>query len=237
MEFIYTSLTFSRVGPRKLAKVLSLAFNKWAAVNADCLSHETESPANAIVKASRKSNGYQERPVKPLPPPNVPRSTSSGSDDSGINMEPNLPQKVPIRPKLVKSVTSIAEVLSEVLLVEDNPINLKILCAIIKKLGLRYQTATNGQEAVEAYKRKPSQCKYILTDVSMPIMDGFEATRQIRKYERANELAAATIIALTGLASSDSQKEAFKSGMDLFLTKPVKYKELRAILMSRGLIR
>lgn len=73
-------------------------------------------------------------------------------------------------------------------------------------------------------------------DISMPVMDGLKATRAIRTFERENKLEPATVIALTGLASSASQQEAFTSGVDLFLTKPVKLKELTSILKSRGIL-
>ena len=64
----------------------------------------------------------------------------------------------------------------------------------------------------------------------MPVMDGLAATREIRKHERSLGQKACTIIALTGLGSADSQQEAFSSGVDLFLTKPVRLKYLREIL-------
>lgn len=76
----------------------------------------------------------------------------------------------------------------------------------------------------------------------MPVMDGFEATRRIRAHEaemqQDGEVAApAAIFALSGLASSSAQQEAFWSGVDLFLTKPVKLKELGSILRERGMLR
>lgn len=70
----------------------------------------------------------------------------------------------------------------------------------------------------------------------MPVMDGLESTRLIRAHERQNpDLQPAVIIALTGLASAKIQQEAYGSGIDLFLSKPVPLKELGAILTDRGL--
>lgn len=69
----------------------------------------------------------------------------------------------------------------------------------------------------------------------MPIMNGLESTRHIRAYEKSNALAPAFIIALTGLASAKTQQEAYASGIDLFLTKPVPLKELRQILEAKNL--
>lgn len=132
---------------------------------------------------------------------------------------------------------------SEYLLVDDNPINLKILSSYMHKLGLPYETATNGQEAVDAFVREPSRFRCVLMDISMPVMDGFQATRLIRAYESGHmDVGAATaraptsIFALSGLASASAQQEALWSGVDLFLTKPVKLKELGSILRSRGLL-
>ena len=64
----------------------------------------------------------------------------------------------------------------------------------------------------------------------MPVMDGFEATREIRAFEQAHGSKPATIIALTGLGSAEAQHEAFVSGIDMFLTKPVRLKELTRLL-------
>ena len=64
----------------------------------------------------------------------------------------------------------------------------------------------------------------------MPVMDGFTATRKIRAYEKANNLPAAIIVALTGLGSAKAQQEAFASGVSLFLTKPVPLKKLKALI-------
>lgn len=68
----------------------------------------------------------------------------------------------------------------------------------------------------------------------MPIMDGFEATRQIRKMEAGHERAPAAkesvIIALTGLASESDERDAFDAGVDMFLTKPVQFPKLSNLL-------
>jgi CheY-like chemotaxis protein len=64
----------------------------------------------------------------------------------------------------------------------------------------------------------------------MPVMDGLESSRGIRHFEHAHNLTPALIIALTGLASESTQREAFASGIDLFLTKPARLKELGDII-------
>lgn len=73
-----------------------------------------------------------------------------------------------------------------------------------------------------------------MSDISMPVMDGLEAARHIRAHEKSNALAPAYIVALSGLASAHTQQDAFASGIDLFLTKPVPLKELGEILSKIG---
>lgn len=124
----------------------------------------------------------------------------------------------------------------EFLLVDDNFINLKILSSYMKKLKQPYQTASDGLEAVTAYEADPGRYSCILMDISMPVMDGFEATRRIRAFESQRGLRPALILALTGLASEEAQREATVSGLDLFLTKPVRLKELGPILRAKGVL-
>ncbi|KAL5585835.1 hypothetical protein FOVSG1_013527 [Fusarium oxysporum f. sp. vasinfectum] len=100
------------------------------------------------------------------------------------------------------------------LLVEDNPINLKMLTCFMRKLQKPYRTAANGQEAVLAYKENPGQFKCVLMDISMPVMDGLEATRHIRAFERYNGIVASRILAITGLGSENTREEATRSGVN-----------------------
>lgn len=108
----------------------------------------------------------------------------------------------------------------------------------MKKLNYKYNTASNGQEAVDTFIQSPAgRYSCVFMDISMPVMDGFEATRRIRAFERERRAPKPTpIFALSGLASADAQKEAFASGIDLFLSKPVKLKELSSFLELRGLL-
>lgn len=129
------------------------------------------------------------------------------------------------------------------LLVDDNNINLQLLERFATSKKHTFISARDGLEAVEAYTKSSLQAKNIMTpapfdvvlmDISMPNMDGLEATRCIRAFERSNRVKATTIIALTGLASASAQQEAYTSGVDLFLTKPVRLKELNKLLEKHG---
>jgi CheY-like chemotaxis protein len=128
------------------------------------------------------------------------------------------------------------------LLVDDNHINLCFLETFVKKRrpDCEYDCAEDGLQAVEAVERHKAGYSLVFMDLSMPVMDGLEATRKIRALEkerksRLGEAApdSALIVALTGRASSRDQADAFASGVNLFLTKPVKFKEIGKLLDDR----
>ncbi|KAM0553041.1 hypothetical protein ACHAPJ_007587 [Fusarium lateritium] len=132
---------------------------------------------------------------------------------------------------------------AHVLLVDDNKININLLTMFMKKCGFSYEEAENGQEAVETFKKStigdaepPGPVKkrfdYILMDISMPVMNGVEATKRIRKLEAEYKIPRATVFALTGLASADARSDAESAGVDLFLPKPVKFAELKKMIAN-----
>ncbi|KAK1751955.1 hypothetical protein QBC47DRAFT_405164 [Echria macrotheca] len=120
----------------------------------------------------------------------------------------------------------------KLLLVEDNEINLQLLSTFARRSHFDYGTAVNGLEAVQAFSTAEKPYNIIIMDITMPVMDGMEATREIRKLERVArpKRARVMIIALTGLGSETSREEAFENGVDIFLTKPARLKDLRKIL-------
>ncbi|GIK01161.1 hypothetical protein Aspvir_005193 [Aspergillus viridinutans] len=129
---------------------------------------------------------------------------------------------------------------ARVLVVDDNPINLNLMLTFMKKRDLEVlDSAENGKLAVDAVERLQQGYDLIFMDMSMPVMNGFEATRAIRAREKERDgCGPATIIALTGLSSSRDESEALTSGVDLFLTKPVSFREVSRLLdewAERGL--
>ncbi|KAK0620993.1 hypothetical protein B0T14DRAFT_482159 [Immersiella caudata] len=147
-----------------------------------------------------------------------------------IVAEPSAP---PSAPTTANNPSGIERPKPKLLLVEDNEINLRLLSTFAKRSNFDYGTAMNGLEAVQAFRaaEKPYNI-IILVDITMPVMDGMEAAREIRKLERVARphRARVMIIALTGLGSAMSRKEAFDNGFDMFLTKPARLKDLRKIL-------
>jgi len=113
-----------------------------------------------------------------------------------------------------------------ILLAEDNPINQKVACKMLERLGYRADTAVNGCEVLEAMTRRSYDV--ILMDMQMPEMDGPEATRQIRR--RWPQAAQPRIIAMTANAMSGDRAECLRAGMDDYLCKPVAAHLLAAAL-------
>ncbi|KAF4631651.1 hypothetical protein G7Y89_g6476 [Cudoniella acicularis] len=169
----------------------------------------------------------------------------------------------------------------KVLLVEDNPINMMLLETYMKKNKWELEKAVNGLIAVEAFQRDPLGFDVVFMDVSMPVMNGYEATRLIRSTEAERRVAydqqqqiqspllcppsnsfpfylpstsnpaspssfasidlhlhtpklqlnaPALIVALTGFSSRKDQELAFEAGVDIFMTKPVRFREVGKIL-------
>ncbi len=114
-----------------------------------------------------------------------------------------------------------------VLIVEDNPVNLLMVQNIFKRIDLKSQSATNGQEAVELYIK--NDFDLILMDCQMPVMDGLEASREIRKLEQFNNKKT-PIIALTANAFKEDKDACIAAGMDGFLSKPFKKKQLLKVI-------
>ena len=118
----------------------------------------------------------------------------------------------------------------KVLLVDDNELNREIAQEILEDCGIEVTTACDGAKAVE-YMKTVTQgaCDLILMDVQMPIMDGYEATRLIRKLD--NKVAAdIPIIAMTANAFADDQQAALDAGMNEHVAKPVNVNKLKEVL-------
>ena len=119
-----------------------------------------------------------------------------------------------------------------ILLVEDNELNSEITVEILNGYGCQVDTAENGAEAVKKIKNsKPGNYDLVLMDVQMPVMNGYEATKQIRALNDP-VLAGITIIAMTANAFDEDRRKALECGMDGFLTKPIVIEELMDILQK-----
>lgn len=119
-----------------------------------------------------------------------------------------------------------AQRIPRVLVVEDNLVNQKVAAKMLEKLGCRVDVAANGREAVEGLAR--IHYALILMDCQMPEMDGFEATRLIRRQEPT--WGHIPIVAMTANAMAEDRARCLACGMDDFLSKPVKLQDLAQVL-------
>ncbi|MCW2279467.1 ATP-binding protein [Heliophilum fasciatum] len=114
-----------------------------------------------------------------------------------------------------------------VLLVEDNKVNQKVAVALLCKMGLNVEVANNGVEAVQAIQK--GEYDLILMDCHMPVMDGFQATEAIRKWE-LGKCQRTPIVAMTALAMQGDKEKCIRAGMDDYISKPIKMEQLIAVL-------
>jgi CheY-like chemotaxis protein len=114
-----------------------------------------------------------------------------------------------------------------ILLAEDNAVNQLVMLRLLAKHGHRVSVAATGRQALEAHARE--RFDLVFMDVQMPELDGFEATREIRRREGAAG-ARLPIVALTAHAMSGDRERCLDAGMDDYLTKPIDAKALAEIL-------
>lgn len=115
---------------------------------------------------------------------------------------------------------------------EDNPINQKIAVSFVKRLGITSEAYSDGQQAVEALRlksREGSPFHLVLMDVQMPVLDGYDATRLIRKDEDP-AVAGVLIIAMTASAIRGDREKCLQAGMNNYLAKPVRAAVLKTML-------
>ena len=118
----------------------------------------------------------------------------------------------------------------KILLVEDNELNREIAVELLKEAGFILDTAEDGTIAVEKMRTaKPGQYDLILMDIQMPIMDGYEATRQIRKLENP-ETANIPIVAITANAFEEDRQKALEAGMNEHVSKPIDLERLLEVV-------
>jgi PAS domain S-box-containing protein len=138
---------------------------------------------------------------------------------------------------VVKKVNEINQNKKEIkiLLAEDDPINQISICELLKKKNWKVDVVENGKEALE--RLIESHYDAILMDISMPIMNGIETTKIIRKKEKENNAEHISIIALTAHASKEDEITCIDSGMDAYISKPINapllYSKIENLVFNR----
>lgn len=193
-----------------------------------CVSVELTPELSTSSGASSRSPGSESEPPEPFD------SAPTASFQLPLALSP--PQKPDLQQKplpIDASPTTDTGEPPRVLVVDDNSINLNLMLMFLKKRKLvTLDGAENGLVAVSSVE-KTRGYDLIFLDLSMPVMDGFEAARTIRTMEKEHSgdfFRRAKIIALTGLSSPGDESEALASGVDVFLTKPVSFKEVARLL-------
>ena len=252
--------------------------NSRMAAGSDNARKAIESPTPSAITEKK-----EEFPFPTPERPTIPKPLSMPGDKEGLAPIPpltsTLASQVPAsttlsnmeKNRVAGSIPTISTVSPakpqlqspRLLLVDDNKINLTLLRTYMRKRKYDIvDEAENGLEAVNKFGDREEGYDIIFMDISMPVLDGFGATRQIRAIEEARRRKVkeldgaideiidksgdvagleklsvdvdgrtpALVIALTGLASSRDQNEAFTSGIDLFLTKPVAFREVGKLL-------
>lgn len=239
------------VGVRKLAKVLLSSLQR---VEASSSSETVTVPKQPLAKAEVHQGSADTKwssspvvydPISRQLRPSIEsikwkseqhqvRTNSQDVDEADLEFGQikagALPGPVPMLPKVAENGSGETR-MPCVLAVDDNPINLRLLVTFMKKIKLPYAEAVNGLEAYNKFREADTPYDYVLMDLQMPVMDGLEATRKIRDYEKEiGSQSPATIIAITGVGNENVKKECMESGMTQFLTKPVKFKTLQQLL-------
>jgi two-component system, sensor histidine kinase and response regulator len=135
-------------------------------------------------------------------------------------MQSHAPAASPAEPPVVR--------LQRILVVDDNRINQRVICALLKIYGVVIDTAENGVKAVQAVEQHQYDCVFM--DCQMPEMDGYQATRAIRERERQLNSARVPIIALTAHALEGARDHCLAAGMDDYLSKPVRESDLSGLM-------
>ncbi len=133
---------------------------------------------------------------------------------TGQQTSPSAPESPAVAPSAAGN--------ADILLVEDNRVNQKVAMALLERRGYRVTVAENGARALELVTASNAPFALILMDMQMPVMDGLEATRQIRGFEAAHGRPRLPIIAMTANAMQGDRETCVEAGMDDYLSKPIK---------------
>lgn len=121
----------------------------------------------------------------------------------------------------------------KILLAEDNELNQEVARILLEEEGAKVFCVNNGQKAVEAFSTHPAgSYDLILMDIMMPVMGGYEATRQIRRLDRT-DARSIPIIALTANAFAEDIQHAMDAGMNAHVAKPLNIKTIKKIIINQ----
>ena len=129
-----------------------------------------------------------------------------------------------------RTISKVRQGSTRILLVEDNTTNQQVALGILRKFGLRADAVADGSEAIHALETLPYEL--VLMDVQMPVMDGLEATRQIRNPQSTVRNHQVPIIAMTAHALQGDRELCLEAGMNDYITKPVSFDGLVKVMKA-----
>jgi signal transduction histidine kinase/DNA-binding response OmpR family regulator len=133
------------------------------------------------------------------------------------------PAAAPAPPKTERVARSIVSSTARILLVEDNLVNQKVVTAMLRKKGYHIDMANDGREALGLLEASSQDYDVVLMDVQMPVLDGLETTRMIRRNSRWDHL---PIVAMTAHAMNGDRERCLQAGMNSYISKPVQPEHL-----------
>jgi two-component system, sensor histidine kinase len=132
-----------------------------------------------------------------------------------------------VEPRLEQRTEAPASKQARLLLVEDNAVNQRVVLAMLRKKNYAIDVANNGQEALDKLERASEPYNLILMDVQMPVLDGLETTKAIRRNNNWDNL---PIIAMTAHAMIGDRERCLQAGMNAYISKPVQQAGLIAVI-------
>ena len=116
----------------------------------------------------------------------------------------------------------------KVLVAEDNQVSTKVICGMLRKIGVSYEVTANGEQAYQAFRN--GDFNVVLMDCEMPVMDGFEATQAIRDWEKRHKKSETPIIALSAHVMPQQKAMCMDCGMNDYIEKPIELSTLKTKL-------
>ncbi|KQV10192.1 histidine kinase [Pseudomonas sp. Root329] len=178
--------------------------------------------SNAPSKIIARNSGIKRILAKPVA--GYTLKTTLADELNQRNKGLSISQHLPTGPTLPVKVPSDFRIL----VAEDNSISTKVIRGMLGKLNLQPDTASNGEEALQAMKAQ--RYDLVLMDCEMPILDGFSATQQLRAWEVGNQRTRTPVVALTAHILAEHKERARQAGMDGHMAKPVELSQLRDLI-------
>ncbi|WP_415773089.1 hybrid sensor histidine kinase/response regulator [Pseudomonas sp. LB3P38] len=178
--------------------------------------------SNAPSKIIARNSGIKRILAKPVA--GYTLKTTLADELNQRNKGLSISQHLPAGPTLPVKVPSDFRIL----VAEDNSISTKVIRGMLGKLNLQPDTASNGEEALQAMKAQ--RYDLVLMDCEMPILDGFSATQQLRAWEVGNQRIRTPVVALTAHILAEHKERARQAGMDGHMAKPVELSQLRELI-------